>query len=361
MRRIQLSTALLVCLVAALAVACGPSMRADPSAAAPAVPSGGTSGPTADGGPGESVAPVQSGARVAVRPPQQVRITVPAKSITFLPFYFGQDKGLYRDEGLDLDLVQRRPPLGISAMEAGELAYSAAPGVGMRAAIQGAAIRAILFVQAKPSFTLLGQPGIAPPQIQTVAVSGLGSTAHYAALSVMRKLGRGGPDDATYFATNDTAKSHQALVGKLADAAILTPPFTSMAALAGYAHLGDAFDMVDVQGGLVTTTRHLTEQPAEVKALLRGTLRSLEYIASHENELVGYMTRDFELERDVAAGSYAIVKQVLEVTGDIDDAALRSVIEQMKQDAEVSGDVPLERVADLRLLREVRGELGTGR
>jgi ABC-type nitrate/sulfonate/bicarbonate transport system substrate-binding protein len=305
--------------------------------------------------------PASKGAGTAARPLGQVRITVPTKSITFLPFYFGQDKGLYSAEGLALDLVQMRPPLGISALEAGELAYSAAPGVGMRAAIQGAAIRAVLFVQAKPSFTLIGQPGIAPERIKTVAISGLGSTAHYAALNVMRKLGRGGPDDATYFATNDTAKSYQALQGNAADAAILSPPYTSMAILAGYGHLGDAFDMVDVQGGLVTTTRHLAEQPAEVKALLRGTLRALDYIATHEDELVAYMEKEFELEHGVAAGSYAIVKQVLDLTGDIDDAALHSVVDQMKQDAGFAEDVPLDRVADLRLLREVQAELGMPR
>jgi ABC-type nitrate/sulfonate/bicarbonate transport system substrate-binding protein len=290
-----------------------------------------------------------------------VRVTVPTRSITFLPLYFGQDKGIYREEGLDLDLVQMRPPLGISALESGDVAYSAAPGVGMRAAIQGAAIRAIMFMQTSPSFTLVGQPGISPSQIKTVAVSGLGSTAHYAALNVMRKLGRDGPDNATYFATNDTAKSYQALEARTADAAILSPPYTSMATLAGYAHLGDAFDMVDVQGGLVTTTRHLAEQPAEVKALLRGTLRALDYIATHEDELVAYMEKEFELEHGVAAGSYAIVKQVLDMTGDIDGAALRSVVDQMKQDAGVAEDVPLDRVADLRLLREVQAELGMPR
>ncbi|HLH23738.1 MAG TPA: ABC transporter substrate-binding protein [Chloroflexota bacterium] len=345
-------------LAVALVVGCGPSggtpstqsaSSADALAASPASVTSAGAAATARSGGGDA------------RPLQQVRITVPTKSITFLPFYFGQDKGIYREEGLDLELVQMRPPLGISALEAGDLAYSAAPGVGMRAAIQGAAIRAVLFVQAKPSFTLIGQPGIAPDQIKTVAVSGIGSTAHYAALNVMRKLGRGGPDDATYFATNDTAKSYQALQGKTADAAILSPPYTSMATVAGYARLGDAFDMVDVQGGLVTTTRHLAEQPAEVKALLRGTLRALEYIAAHQDELVAYMEREFELEHEVAVGSYDIVKQVLDMTGDMDEAALRSVVDQMKQDAEVTDDLPLDRVVALQPLREVQAELGLSR
>src|SRR5262245_38385287 len=207
----------------------------------------------------------------ADRPVERVRVTVPTKSLTFLPFYFGQSRDLYRAEGIDLELIQMRPPAGITALDAGDVEYSAAPGVGMRAALQGAPLRAIMFAQAKPSFSLLRQPGLPPERIRTVAVSSLRSTAHYAAMAVMRSLGRGGPDDVTYFATNDTSNSYQALVAQAADAAILSPPYTTMATLAGYVYLGDAFDMADVQGGLVTTTRRLQEQPGQVKAVLRGT------------------------------------------------------------------------------------------
>jgi len=36
---------------------------------------------------------------------------------------------------------------------------------------------------------------------------------------------------------------------------------------------------------------------------------------------------------------------------------LKSVLENMKKDAQVATDVPLDRVADLSLLREIRAEL----
>lgn len=37
--------------------------------------------------------------------------------------------------------------------------------------------------------------------------------------------------------------------------------------------------------------------------------------------------------------------------------SLKSVIENMKKDAQVTADVPLDRVANLSLLREVKAEL----
>lgn len=323
--------------------ACAPAART----ASP----GGTAVPRAVGAP--------AGAAEGAAPPaiRAVRVTIPTKSITFLPLYYGQDKGILREEGIDLDPVIMKPPVGIAALESADVSYSAAPGVGMRAALQGAPVRAVMFMQTKPSFSLLGQPGVAPDRIERVAVSSLRSTAHYAAMNVMRKLGRGGADNATYFATNETAQSYTALVGGVAEAAILTPPYTSMATQAGFTYLGDAFDMQDVQGGLVTTERRIQEQRAEVKALLRGLLRALDHLVRHPDEASAYLQQEFDLDPGVAAGSYEIIKQVLNPRGDLDAPALRAVVEQMKQDAELTDDVPLDRVADLVPLREARAEL----
>src|SRR5687768_200265 len=57
---------------------------------------------------------------------EKIRLTVPAKSLTFIPFYFGKAQGMYAREGIDLEIVVMRPPLGVTALVAGDLDYSAA-------------------------------------------------------------------------------------------------------------------------------------------------------------------------------------------------------------------------------------------
>jgi len=293
---------------------------------------------------------------------EKVRVTVPAKSLTFLPFYFGQSKGIFNEEAIDPELIVMRPPLGIVALEAGDVAYSAAPGVGMRAALKGAQLRVVTFVQTKLSFSLLGQPGMNEKRIKTVGVSGIGSTAHYAALAVMKRLGRGAAEDrVVYITTNTTAQSYTSLVGKVVDAAILTPPYTSMATLAGYVDLGDTFDVGDVQGGLVTTARRIQEERTQVKAVVRALVRTLEYISSHEDEVLDYLQRQFGLDRQVAAGSYGVLKRVFSMNGDIDDGLLKSVIERMKQDSKISEEIPAGRIVDLSVVREVQSDLKSKR
>lgn len=307
--------------------------------------------------PGETQ--IREGPRAAARRPlEKVRVTVPAKALTYLPYYLGQAKGIYAEEGLDLELIVMRPPIGIVALEAGDVAYSATAGLGMRASVRGAPIRVLMLIQTRLSFSLVGQPGMSAAKIKTIGVSGIGSGAHYAALAVLKKVSRGGAEDkVTYVTTNTTAQSYAALTGKAVDGAILTPPYTSMATLAGYVELGDAYDLRDVQGGLVTTVRHLQEQREQAKALIRGTLRSLGYIAGNEREAIDYMEKEFKLDRRVAAGSYGIQKQVFNMDGDIEEPLLRSIVEKMRKDANLSENISLDRIVELSLLREVRSEL----
>ncbi|HEX2386232.1 MAG TPA: ABC transporter substrate-binding protein, partial [Candidatus Binatia bacterium] len=296
-------------------------------------------------------------AATAARPLQKTKLTVPAKSLTFFPYYFGRDRRVFEDEGLELEIIVMRPPLGVTALQAGELDYSAAASLAMRAALKGAPLRTLMFIQTRLSFSLLGQPGMTPQKISKVGVSGLGSLAHYAALTVMKKIGRDGPGDkVTYITTNTTAQSYAALVSKAVDATILSPPYTSMATLAGYADLGNAFDVRDFQGGLSTRLDHLQQKPEQAKAMIRAVLKSLDFIVKHESEVVKYLQKEFGLDARVAAESYKIIKQVLNTDGDVEEPVLRSVVESMKKDAQMTADVPLDRVADLSLLREVKTE-----
>lgn len=294
--------------------------------------------------------------------PTKVKVTMAAKSFSTLPWYFGQAKGIFRKEGVDLELIVMRTPIAIAALTQSEAEYTSAAGGGMRAAIRGAPLRAVMFIQTRLSFSLIGQPGMNAKKIKTVGISGFGSSAHYAAIAVMKKLGRGMPgDEITYITTNSTAQSYAALTAKAIDAVVLTPPFTSMATVTGHVELGDAFDMRDIQGGLMTRARHIAEHRDQVKAVIRGAVRSMDYISRREDEFMDYVQKEFNIDRRVAAPSYAILKRVLTIDGDIDEPVLKSLVDNMKQDVKVTEEVPPDRIVDLAPLREVQQELNIKR
>ena len=205
------------------------------------------------------------------------------------------------------------------------------------------------------SFSLVGQPGMTALRIRNVAVSGIGSLAHYAAIALMKRLGN---EKVTYISTNTTANSYSALLVKATNAAIVTPPYTSMAALAGYPDFGNTFDMRDLQGGLVARFQYIHDHRERVLAMIRATLRSMDALVKNEAEVVAYLQRGFALEPKIAADTYRILKQIVNTEGDIEEPVLKTILEKLKQESGVTAEVPLDRLVDLSLLREVKAEVG---
>jgi ABC-type nitrate/sulfonate/bicarbonate transport system substrate-binding protein len=285
---------------------------------------------------------------------EKVRLTVPAKSLTFIPYYFGKAQGFYAREGVDLEIIVMRPPLGVTALAAGDLDYSAAGGLSVRAAMKGVPIRTIAFIQTRLSFSVIGQQGMTPARLKNVSVSGIGSLAHYAAQTVMKRLGN---EKVAYVSTNTTANSYSALIGKATDAAVLSPPYTSMATLAGYPDLGNTYDVRDLQGGLVARLDHLKGRHDQARAVIRATLRAMEGLVKGEAEVVAYLQKDFGLEPKIAADTYRILRQLVNTDGDIEEPILRSIIDKIRQESGFAAEVPLDRLVDLTLLREVKAEL----
>jgi ABC-type nitrate/sulfonate/bicarbonate transport system substrate-binding protein len=288
------------------------------------------------------------------KPAAKVRLHVAARSLTFIPYYFAKSKGLFDKEGLDVEIIVMRPPVGVTALQAGEVDYSASAGLSVRAAMKGLPVRTVMFSQTKLSFSLIGQPGMTAAKIKNVAVSGIGSLVHYAAVTLMKRLGN---EKVAYIATNTTGNSFAALTAKSVDAAILSPPYTSMATLAGYVDLGNTFDERDLQGGLVARTTHIQNHREQVKAIIRGSLRALETIFRNEEVLVPYLQNYFSLDSTVAANSYKILTQVLSPDGDVEEPVLKSIINKIKQESGIETEIAVDRLVDLSLLREVKAEL----
>jgi ABC-type nitrate/sulfonate/bicarbonate transport system substrate-binding protein len=284
----------------------------------------------------------------------KIRLHVAARSLTFIPYYYGKSKGLFDREGIDLEIIVMRPPIGVTALQANEVDYSASTGLSVRAAMKGLPLRTVMFSQTRLSFSLIGQPGMTAAKIRNVAVSGIGSLAHYAALTLMKRLNN---EKVAYIATNTTANSYASLTGKAVDAAILSPPYTSMATLAGYVDLGNTFDVRDMQGGLVVRTAHMQSQREQVKAMIRASLHSLDQLFRSQEEVTAYLQQYFGLEPKVAADSYRILKEVLTPDGDIEEAVLKAIVDRIKQESGISAEIALDRLVDLSILREVRGEL----
>jgi ABC-type nitrate/sulfonate/bicarbonate transport system substrate-binding protein len=70
-----------------------------------------------------------------------VRVAVPTLSMVVIAFTAAKEGGCYRDEGLDVDLVQMRDTLCISALIGGNVDFATMSGAGRTAMVGGVPVR----------------------------------------------------------------------------------------------------------------------------------------------------------------------------------------------------------------------------
>src|ERR1041384_2799039 len=94
---------------------------------------------------------------------EKIRTAVPGLNLNYLSIFAADARGFFRDEGLDNETIVIGGAAGIAALISGDVDYSGAGGSGLRAAVKGAPLKAILYQTEKPTWYLITHPSIARP------------------------------------------------------------------------------------------------------------------------------------------------------------------------------------------------------
>src|ERR1700691_5502210 len=78
---------------------------------------------------------------------ESFKISYAGTNANFAQYFAADDKGYFKDEGLDVQLVQLGGGTATPALIAGDLAYSGSPSSAMSAILRGAPLKAILIGQ----------------------------------------------------------------------------------------------------------------------------------------------------------------------------------------------------------------------
>ena len=86
---------------------------------------------------------------------QRVSLTYSSRSIASIDLFIAQDRGFFRDEGLDAQLIQVRATAAIAALVSGEVHALGSIGSAIRAIPRGAPIRVLAVSLRRPVFWLV--------------------------------------------------------------------------------------------------------------------------------------------------------------------------------------------------------------
>ena len=299
---------------------------------------------------------------------ERVRTVIPRATVNYLSLPVAELKGFFRSEGLDNETIVIPGSTAIAALVSGNVEYSGAGGSGMRAAVRGAPIKAIMFQTEKVTWYLIGGPDIqkiSDLKGKRIAVGTVGDTQD-ALITMLAEREGVAPREITRVAmpSRTTASTLLALKTGAISAAVMNADESLLSEKEGMrtlAFIGDIFPYPFQ--GFLATDKMITEQPNDIKRWLRAMVKALMFIRAEPEEAadiamkkipMGNMSRPLVIE-----GIRRFSKAFTEgVPGLPSPQGLKNLIElDVKAPLKMKEDVPQEKVLSLKLIREVKEEL----
>jgi len=277
-----------------------------------------------------------------------------------MPFFVAKERGFFREEGLDVELIVMQAIQTIQATLGNSTQFASATGSAVSAAVRGADIRVILAVTDRPSFDLIVRPNITSVQQlrgKKIGTGGVGSLAEILARQILIANGVR-PEEVAILATGPSYVTYTALKSGAIDAAPLQMPLTFTAQDEGFRKLVDAGSVYrSVQGGLAATKAVLSEQPAMVAKVVRAMLRAVRLIKSDRKYGIDFIKGpwlDIGKEREkIAARVYDVAAPALLENGVVDESVQKQMIADASVRIKPAHPVVPEQVFDFSIVRKV--------
>jgi NitT/TauT family transport system substrate-binding protein len=289
---------------------------------------------------------------------KKVRFSTTGISISDLPFKVAQVKGFWREEGLDVEVILIRGAVGMQALLGGSVDYTSASGSTIAAAVRGLPVKLVFISSAKPMFELVSQPQIKSIQElkgKIVGISSRGGSNDLMMQLILQKNGLAPNKDVTTIIVGAQAETVIALqTGRIA-AALLTPPRNFMLQRDGFNRLAHASDYLPTfgNGGIGVTDEKIKTNPAEVLALVKGTVKGLQY--SKNRAEMTKMMPDYLGVKDATLVDqlYELYLTHQSVDGSVDENWMKGAIEfTQKTLGGATKEVPPSQVFDFSFVQK---------
>jgi len=290
----------------------------------------------------------------------KVRMGLAARSTTSMPFFVAKERGFFREEGLDVELIVMQAIQTIQATMGNSTQFASATGSAVSAAVSGADIRVILAVTDQPSFDLIVQPNITSVQQlrgKKIGTGGVGSLAEILARRILLAHNVR-PEEVVILATGPSHMTYLSLKAKVIDTAPLQMPLTFTAQDEGFRKLASAADVYrSVQGGLATTKAMLSEHPELVTKVVRAMMRAIRLIKSDRKYGIEFIKGPWldvgkEPEK-IASRVYDIAAPALLENGSVSEEIQRQMIADAALRIKPKQPVLPEQVFDFSIVRKV--------
>ena len=286
---------------------------------------------------------------------QRIRIAYASRSSSAMPLYTALQKGFFKDEGLDVEIIQMNPRLGATAVVNGDVTFSTPFTSTFRGALQGLPLK-LVFIHIKkgPYFVMTRREIKNVQQLKgkKIGVATIRGTDQLVAEEMLQAKGFN-PSLLVAVAVGDGPTRMQALIGGAVDLISVAAPHDLMLRKMGYNAIAGPPETGLPSAGMLTADRLIKENPQLIRRTLKALLRSHKYILSNRQDTIQTLIKWLPQPVDVAEHSYDIELKTLSPDGILTDSEIEAIIARIGEKKR-----PLDDVRDFSFARDAMRELG---
>jgi ABC-type nitrate/sulfonate/bicarbonate transport system substrate-binding protein len=294
---------------------------------------------------------------------QRVRIGYSSSGVNYVDLFLAKEKGYFREEGLDPQLIQMSSNIAITANIAGEVDGQAAIGSAIRAIQRGAPLRVVVVTLRRPLFWLVVRPeyrSVKELKGKVLGITTIGGSQHLRAKGMLAAGGLDGDKDITSIQISDQTMQLQALVSNSVQMTALSPPWVAVARDKFKMNILDSAleRFAGVDSGLAVALKLLQEKPDLVKRILRARAKGNRYYLENEREGSEFLARLYRVDFKTALESYRGSKPAFTSTGIPTDDEIKEHLAGDAQILKLAKAASPSDIFDFSFQREIVREFG---
>jgi ABC-type nitrate/sulfonate/bicarbonate transport system substrate-binding protein len=273
-----------------------------------------------------------------------------------VPLYYGQEKGFFSQEGLDLQILVVRGIVGVSSLMSGEIDVTCHAGSGFSAALRGVPVKIISVTRDRPIHELIVNPAANSPaelKGKSIAVGSLDGTAAIMTRRILQAKSIDAQKDVNFLSMDTPARLQSLFTGRVAGA-MMTPPATYLAEEKGYKLFGRGRDhMRYLQTGVVSTDTQIKQKREKLVRFLRAWNRGLKAYQESPEIMIPYIQKRLGMkDAQLARRMYDDDAPFVLDGGRLSADAMKEILEVGREALRIKEAVPVDKIFDFSLATE---------
>ena len=295
-------------------------------------------------------------------------IRVASASLTspsILYLQVAQKEGYFKNEGLNVEILNIRGELAAKITSVGEIDFFTQGFSGLNAAVRGLPLKVLMVVDEKPDWDFIAQPQIksfAQLKGGAVGILSIGGTVAVVTREMLRRNNLDPAKDVNLMVMGGNDMRFISLKGKVIQATLLDAANSYRAQKEGFNKLAAAGDYVSeyMSGGIVTSAERIKQAPDKISRFMTAALKGYLFFTTRREPSINYMMQFLKTkDREAVSAIYDASVKVMTRDGVVEVKVLQAVIDEAQRSASVKKEVRTADYFDFSFLRKAREQLNS--